>query len=73
MTLNSGTAHTQTSPLDYYGFAADQCTMSHGTYIHIINYAIEMYIWNQTGKSNILQTTHQQEISCDVLIYNVPL
>ena len=37
--------------------ASDQCTISHGTYIHIViyrimNYKMEVYNWNQAGKNN---------------------
>ena len=57
MTLNTRTAHTQKQSYRLWSGADDKCKMSHGTYIHrviyrILNYIIEIYIWNQTGNNN---------------------
>ena len=43
--------------------AADQWTMSRGTYIHvmierILNYTTEMYTWNQTGNNNSIKSSN---------------
>ena len=35
-TQHQNNAHSKSSPMDCDGGAADQCTMSHGTYIHIM-------------------------------------
>ena len=34
-TQHQNNAHPETSPIDWWG-AADQCSMSHGTHIHIM-------------------------------------
>ena len=52
--------------------AADQCTMPHGTYIQImiyrlLNYTIEMRIWNQTGKNNSILPSNTPSWSYQLL------
>ena len=59
--VNVMTTYTPKQSYRLWWGAADQCTMSHGTYIHImiwgiLNYTIKMYIWNQTGKNSIISS-----------------
>ena len=37
-TQHQNSTHPEISPIDFDGSTADQCTMSHGTYIHIVMY-----------------------------------
>ena len=77
---NTRTTHPKNSPIpvDWWG-AADQCTMSHGTFIHNIiekipNYKIGIYFWNPPGNnnsiisSNTLSWTHQLLVCIYLLV-----